>query len=105
MTSYRMVNGTKFLVPSTASDQFMRVFFHVLVPSRTKTVAIIEDEDISAAAYVIQDHWALSHGSPTLENWPNEIQLDEDEIETVLTQDAIDRMKERLKKQKGLNEK
>ncbi|MCL5115835.1 MAG: hypothetical protein M1272_01620 [Firmicutes bacterium] len=48
MANYRIINGTKFDVPSTASDEIMHIFFHVLVP--TDAVPLADDEDVSAAS-------------------------------------------------------
>lgn len=94
MSHYAIVNGT-YLVPSTAVDQFVRIYFRVLVPTQAK-IPLSTAEDISVAAYVIQDYWAGRHGWPPLEQWPNQIALESSEIDTVLTMEAIESMKKRL---------
>lgn len=96
MSAYNVVNGT-YIVPSTASDQVIRTYFRVLVPTVTKT-PITTDEDISAAAYVVQEHWVGKHHSPPLEDWPHTLNLEPDEIDTVLTTEAIQSMKTRIRK-------
>ena len=69
--------------------------FYVLVPKSAK-VPLTSDEDISVAAFVIQDYWTRQQNSPVLEDWPNIIRLKPEEIDTVLTSQAMQSRKTRL---------
>lgn len=97
VASYQLVNGT-FLVPSAASDQYIRIYFTVKVPRSVGRLVLSEDEDISAAGYVIQDHFMKTHGFPVLETWPSTLSLAPDAAPAVLTREALDMMKRRLQR-------
>lgn len=98
MASYQLVNATSWVVPSTAADQVIRIYFRVEVPTSVGEIVLSKDEDISAAAYLIQEHFMTTNHSPVLERWPATLSIAPERASSVITSESLETMKRRLRR-------